>query len=59
MAELEAAAKAVESLAVSAGSVSEAMQWAEKRGQGGVVVVAGSVYLVGEARPFIAKGRFA
>jgi len=59
MAELEAAAKAVGSSAVSAGSVCEAMQWAEKRGQSGVVVVAGSVYLVGEARPFIAKGRFA
>jgi dihydrofolate synthase/folylpolyglutamate synthase len=53
MAELEEAARATGSLAVSAGSVREALQWAEKRGQGGVVVVSGSIYLVGEVRPLL------
>ena len=54
--DLEAAAKATGSSAVSAGSVAEALEWAEKRGQGGVVVVSGSVYLVGEARPLLVAG---
>jgi len=53
MAELEAAAKATGVAAVSAGSVREALQWAEKRGQGGAVVVSGSIYLVGEVRPLL------
>lgn len=50
MEDLEAAGKATGTPAVSAGSVREALQWAEDGGQGGVVVVSGSVYLVGEAR---------
>jgi dihydrofolate synthase/folylpolyglutamate synthase len=50
---LEAAARATGSSAVSAGSVREALQWARERAQGGVVVVSGSVYLVGEARPLL------
>jgi folylpolyglutamate synthase/dihydropteroate synthase len=33
--------------------VREALQWAEKRGQGGAVVVSGSIYLVGEVRPLL------
>jgi dihydrofolate synthase/folylpolyglutamate synthase len=50
MEDLEAAGRATGTPAVSAGSVREALQWAEDGGQGGVVVVSGSVYLVGEAR---------
>jgi dihydrofolate synthase/folylpolyglutamate synthase len=50
MEDLEAAGRATGTPAVSAGSVREALQWAGERGQGGVVVVSGSVYLVGEAR---------
>jgi dihydrofolate synthase/folylpolyglutamate synthase len=53
MRELEIAAKATGVSAVSAGSVREALQWAEKRGQGGAVVVSGSIYLVGEVRPLL------
>jgi dihydrofolate synthase/folylpolyglutamate synthase len=53
IAELEIAARATGVPAVSAGSVHEALQWAEKRGQGGVVVVSGSIYLVGEVRPLL------
>jgi dihydrofolate synthase/folylpolyglutamate synthase len=56
MADLESAARATGTLAVSAGSVQEALQWAEARGQGGVVVVSGSVYLVGEARSLLLGG---
>ncbi|MGA3372510.1 MAG: folylpolyglutamate synthase/dihydrofolate synthase family protein [Terracidiphilus sp.] len=48
--DLEAAARATGTPAVGAGSVRDALQWAQARGQGGVVVVSGSVYLVGEAR---------
>jgi dihydrofolate synthase/folylpolyglutamate synthase len=50
MEELEAAGRATVTPAVSAGSVREALLLAEECGQGGVVVVSGSVYLVGEAR---------
>jgi dihydrofolate synthase/folylpolyglutamate synthase len=50
MEDLEAAGRATGTPAVSAGSVREALQWAGEGGQGGVVVVSGSVYLVGEAR---------
>jgi dihydrofolate synthase/folylpolyglutamate synthase len=50
MEDLEAAGRATGTPTVSAGSVREALQWAEERGQVGVVVVSGSVYLVGEAR---------
>jgi dihydrofolate synthase/folylpolyglutamate synthase len=56
MVELEAAACAAGCSAISAGSVIEALECAEKRGQGGVVVVSGSVYLVGEARPLLVQG---
>jgi dihydrofolate synthase/folylpolyglutamate synthase len=50
MENLEAAGRATGTPAISAGSVREALQWAGERSQGGVVVVSGSVYLVGEAR---------
>jgi dihydrofolate synthase/folylpolyglutamate synthase len=50
MDDLRAVAQRMGTPAVSATSVQEALQWAEERGQGGVVVVSGSVYLVGEAR---------
>jgi dihydrofolate synthase/folylpolyglutamate synthase len=51
--ELEAAATEAGCAAVSAGSVREALQWAARRGQGGVVVVSGSIYLMGEVRPIL------
>jgi dihydrofolate synthase/folylpolyglutamate synthase len=51
--ELEAAATEAGCAAVSAGSVREALQWAAQRGQGGVVVVSGSIYLMGEVRPIL------
>jgi dihydrofolate synthase/folylpolyglutamate synthase len=51
--DLEAAAQATGTPAVSAASVSQALQWARERGQGGTVVVSGSVYLVGEARSLL------
>jgi folylpolyglutamate synthase/dihydropteroate synthase len=35
---------------VSAGSVRKSLQWARARGEDGLVVISGSVYLVGEAR---------
>ena len=50
---LEAAAMAAGSSARSAGSVREALQLAKEGAPGGVVVVAGSVYLVGEARSLL------
>jgi dihydrofolate synthase/folylpolyglutamate synthase len=53
MEELEAAARATGTPAMSAGSAREALQWAGERGRGGVVVVSGSVYLVGEARSLL------
>jgi dihydrofolate synthase/folylpolyglutamate synthase len=56
MENLEAAAQITGSLAISAGSVREALKWAAERDQGGVVVVSGSVYLVGEARPLLLGG---
>lgn len=54
--DLEAAARATGTATVSAGSVREALQWASERSSGGVVVVSGSVYLVGEARPLLVEG---
>jgi dihydrofolate synthase/folylpolyglutamate synthase len=54
--DLEAAARATGTSARSAGSVPEALRWARERGQGGVVVVSGSVYLVGEARSLLLGG---
>lgn len=56
MKELEAAAAALEIAALSAASVQEALQWVARRGQDGVVVVSGSVYLVGEARSLLLNG---
>jgi dihydrofolate synthase/folylpolyglutamate synthase len=53
MEEMEAAARATGCSAASAGSVEEALQWARESGQGGVVVVSGSVYLVGAARSLL------
>jgi len=57
MGEMEAAAKAAGSLVVCAASVSEALQLAKKTGDGGTVVVSGSVYLVGEARSILIAKR--
>ena len=48
--DLLAAAKRTGTPAVAAESVGEALHVAEERSQGGVAVVSGSVYLVGEAR---------
>ncbi len=56
MEELEAAARATGSMAVKAGSVRQALTWARERGAGGVVVISGSVYLVGEARSLLLGG---
>ncbi len=56
MEELEAAALATGSMAVKADSVHQALTWARERGAGGVVVVSGSVYLVGEARSLLLGG---
>jgi dihydrofolate synthase/folylpolyglutamate synthase len=53
IADVEAAARATGTPAVGAGSVRDALQWARARGPGGVVVVSGSVYLVGEARSLL------
>jgi dihydrofolate synthase/folylpolyglutamate synthase len=58
MADLEAAARVTGTASVSAGSVREALGWAAERGKGGVVVVSGSVYLVGEARTLLLGGGF-
>jgi dihydrofolate synthase / folylpolyglutamate synthase len=56
--DLLAAAKATGTPAVAAESVREAIRMAAERPAGGVVVVSGSVYLVGEARAILlaAKG---
>ena len=48
--DLLAAAKRTGTPAVAAESVGEALHVAEERSQGGVAVVSGSVYLVGQAR---------
>lgn len=53
---LEAAAAAIGTSSIFAASVQEALQRAGERGQGGVVVVSGSVYLVGEARSLLLGG---
>jgi dihydrofolate synthase/folylpolyglutamate synthase len=50
---LEAAARAAGTSARGAGSVREALQLAREGAPGGVVVVSGSVYLVGEARSLL------
>jgi dihydrofolate synthase/folylpolyglutamate synthase len=51
--DLLAAAKATGTTAIAADSVANALQLAEARAPGGVVVVSGSVYLVGEARTLL------
>ena len=56
MEDLEAAARATGSTAVHADSVQQALKWAGECGQGGAVVVSGSVYLVGEARLLLMGG---
>ena len=53
MEDLLAAAKATGTPAQVASSVSEALEQAVKRTDGGVIVVSGSVYLVGEARTLL------
>ncbi|MGD0942181.1 MAG: folylpolyglutamate synthase/dihydrofolate synthase family protein [Terracidiphilus sp.] len=53
MEDLETTARATGSMAVRAESVRQALEWARERSRGGVVVVSGSVYLVGEARPLL------
>jgi len=56
MSELESAARATGTPAVSAGSVEEALAWAEERSAGGMAVISGSVYLVGAARTVLLGG---
>jgi len=51
--DLLAAAEATGTPAMAVGSVSEALQVAVNKADGGLVVVSGSVYLVGEARPLL------
>ena len=51
--DLLAAAKATGTTAIAAYSVASALLLAEERAPGGVVVVSGSVYLVGEARTLL------
>jgi dihydrofolate synthase/folylpolyglutamate synthase len=53
MDDLEAAARKTGTLAVKTESVRLAVEWASERSVGGVVVVSGSVYLVGEARSLL------
>src|SRR5208337_3475923 len=52
-----AAAKAAGTPAVAAQSVHRALQMAQDRSAGGVAVVSGSVYLVGEARALLLAGK--
>lgn len=56
MEDLLAAAKATGTRAVAADSVSDALRAARESAAGGVVVVSGSVYLVGEARAMLLAG---
>jgi len=55
--DLAAAAKATGTTAVAADSVREALRLAEEQSAGGMVVVSGSVYLVGEARGLLLATR--
>jgi dihydrofolate synthase/folylpolyglutamate synthase len=54
--DLLAAAKATGTPAVAAQSVGQALRMAQDRSAGGVVVVSGSVYMVGEARALLLTG---
>ncbi|MGC9224728.1 MAG: bifunctional folylpolyglutamate synthase/dihydrofolate synthase [Terracidiphilus sp.] len=56
MEDLLAAAKTTGTRAVAADSVSDALRAAQEGAAGGVVVVSGSVYLVGEARAMLLAG---
>jgi dihydrofolate synthase / folylpolyglutamate synthase len=53
--DLLAAARAVGTPAVAAQSVSEALGMAKERAAGGIAVISGSVYLVGEARGLLVR----
>jgi dihydrofolate synthase/folylpolyglutamate synthase len=53
MQDLEAAAKATGASSIAAESVVQALEWAVERAESGVIVVSGSVYLVGEARSLL------
>jgi dihydrofolate synthase/folylpolyglutamate synthase len=55
--DLLAAASATGTLAVGADSVPQALQLAKERAAGGVIVVSGSVYLVGEVRSLLLNER--
>ena len=57
--DLLAAARATGTAAVAAGSVEEALENAQEMAACGVVVVSGSVYLVGEARTTLMAGLWA
>lgn len=56
MTDLLAAAEATGTPAVAAESVSQALKLGIERASGGVIVVSGSVYLVGEARSLLLAG---
>jgi len=56
LADLLAAAHATGTEAVGVDSVSQALHLAKQRAEGGLVVVSGSVYLVGEARTLLLAG---
>jgi dihydrofolate synthase/folylpolyglutamate synthase len=55
--DLLASASATGTAAIGAESVAQALQLAQERAQGGVIVVSGSVYLVGEVRSILLAGR--
>jgi folylpolyglutamate synthase/dihydropteroate synthase len=57
--DMVAAAQATGTSALAADSVGEALKLAAERSQGGVIVVSGSVYLVGEARSLLLSGEAA
>lgn len=56
MEELEAAGREMSVTTESAKSVGEALRRARDRAMNGAVVISGSVYLVGEARPYLMGG---
>lgn len=55
--ELVAAAKGNGTAAIAAESIAQALQLAKERAQGGIIVISGSVYLVGEARSLLLAER--
>ncbi len=57
--DLLAAAQATGTSAIAADSVHEALHFARERSTGGVAVISGSVYLVGEARALLLAGKAA